>query len=242
MERWPSGRRRLPAKQVWVFPTVGSNPTLSASFVPVAQLDRAIDCGSIGREFKSPRAHQVFGMFKLKLENLKKEKVVHINEELDWKFLELDGESYPYSEPIRVRIEASFLKGRIYVSGRVETVVIHPCDRCLEPVHLKINGRIEAFYIPEEKKSKQDRLEKSVELVELDNSFLYNPQDDFVDLEDRVIEAMVIEIPLKVLCKEGCKGLCPYCGVNLNEYPDHMCMHSSKEESPFAVLKDKFKN
>ncbi len=242
MERWPSGRRRLPAKQVWDFPTVGSNPTLSAIFVPVAQLDRAIDCGSIGREFKSPRARQVFYMLKLKLETLKHEKTVQIEEKLDWNFLELEGESYPYSEPVRVRIEASFLRGRIGVTGSVETVVIHPCDRCLEPVYLKINGKIDALYLPEEKKIKQKRFEKSIELTELDNSFFYNPQDEFIDLEDRVIEAIVIEIPIKVLCKEDCKGLCPYCGINLNEHPDHVCEHGSKKASPFAVLKDKFKN
>jgi len=183
----------------------------------------------------------VFCVLKLKLETLKHEKSVQIDENLDWKFLELEGESYPYSEQVKVRMEASFSQGRVAVSGLVKTVVVHPCDRCLEPVHLKINGKIDALYLPEEKKFRQKHFEKSVELTELDNSFFYNSQDEFIDLEDRVIEAIIIEIPIKVLCKEDCKGLCPYCGLNLNDHPDHVCEHVIKEKSPFAILKNKFK-
>jgi hypothetical protein len=59
-ERWPSGRRRLPAKQVWrEFLHRGFESLPLRQRVPVAQLDRAPDCGSGGREFKSPRARQL---------------------------------------------------------------------------------------------------------------------------------------------------------------------------------------
>jgi uncharacterized protein len=42
------------------------------------------------------------------------------------------------------------------------------------------------------------------------------------------------------LCKPDCKGLCPHCGINLNEHPDHVCDYEEdKTESPFYVLKKK---
>ncbi len=178
-------------------------------------------------------------MLKLKLDALKHEKTFRIEESLDWKNLELNGESYPYFKPVAVKIEATFSRGRIDVKGSVNTGIIHPCDRCLEPVYLEINGKVDALYLPEDKKTKY--VEKSVELTELDNTFYYNPNDELIDLEDRVIEAIVIEVPIKVLCSEDCKGLCPYCGINLNKHPDHVCPHLEKKESPFAILKEKFK-
>ncbi len=41
--------------------------------------------------------------------------------------------------------------------------------------------------------------------------------EEVFDLFPRVREAMILEIPIKVLCREDCKGLCPKCGANLNE-------------------------
>ncbi len=178
-------------------------------------------------------------MLKLKLEALKHEKNLHMEEIFDWEILELNGESYPYFKPVEIVLDASFSRGRINVDGSVKTGIIHPCDRCLEPVYLEINGKIEALYLPQQKK--QTYVEKSVELTELDNTFYYDPTAEFLDLEERVVEAIVIEVPIKVLCREDCKGLCPYCGINLNEHPDHVCPQKTKERSPFAVLKDKFK-
>ena len=57
-ERWPSGRRRSPAKGVWgLNPIEGSNPSFSAMFfAPVAQLDRVSGYEPEGREFESLRA------------------------------------------------------------------------------------------------------------------------------------------------------------------------------------------
>ena len=178
-------------------------------------------------------------MLKLKIDALKHEKTLHLEEVLNWKELELDGESYPYFKPVAVKIEATFSKGRISVSGNVTTGIIHPCDRCLEPVYLDINGKIEALYLPQSEKPKY--VEKSVELTDLESTFYYSPNDEFIDLEERIVEAIIMEVPIKVLCSEDCKGLCPYCGINLNKHPDHVCPHLQKEDSPFAVLKEKFK-
>ena len=178
-------------------------------------------------------------MLKLKIDALKHEKILHVEELLDWKELELNGEKYPYFKPVNVNLEAAFSRGRINVSGTVSTGIIHPCDRCLEPVYLEINGKIEALYLPQGKKPKY--VEKSVELTDLESTFYYSASDEYIDLEERVLEAIVIEIPIKVLCSEDCKGLCPHCGINLNKYPDHVCPYLERKESPFAVLKEKFK-
>jgi len=181
----------------------------------------------------------VLEMLKIKLESLKHNKIVRIKESLDWKGIDLEGEFYPYDKPVDVNLKCELFQSRLEVSGFVKTVVIHPCDRCLKPVYLEIDGKVDALYLPKEKNP--GHFEKNVELISLDNTFYYDQHEEFIDVEDRIVEAIVVEIPIKVLCKEDCKGLCPYCGINLNDHPDHVCEQKSGKISPFSVLNGKFK-
>lgn len=50
------------------------------------------------------------------------------------------------------------------------------------------------------------------------------PEDAHIDLEPLVHEYLTLEIPIRPLCREDCKGLCPECGENLNE---RICEHQS---------------
>jgi uncharacterized protein len=54
-------------------------------------------------------------------------------------------------------------------------------------------------------------------------SGLILPENGQLDLSPLVREYMLLEIPINPICKNDCKGLCPICGENLNEYPhDHV--------------------
>jgi len=41
--------------------------------------------------------------------------------------------------------------------------------------------------------------------------------EDFVDLTANMREDIILELPQRALCAEGCKGLCPHCGKDLNK-------------------------
>ncbi len=56
-----------------------------------------------------------------------------------------------------------------------------------------------------------------------------------LDLADAMREYALLEMPMLPLCREDCKGLCPECGVNLNEAPDHS--HEAEEDDRLAALK-----
>ena len=45
----------------------------------------------------------------------------------------------------------------------------------------------------------------------------FTDQDNSIDIEPILQEFLILETPLKKLCMENCKGLCPSCGCNLNE-------------------------
>ena len=48
---------------------------------------------------------------------------------------------------------------------------------------------------------------------------------DYLEIDQDVREKILLNFPMKVLCKPGCKGLCPNCGVNLN-YQECKCQQA----------------
>lgn len=60
-------------------------------------------------------------------------------------------------------------------------------------------------------------------------SELILPEDANIDLEPLVREYLLIELPISPICSPGCKGLCPVCGLNLNEEP-HVHQDEDEEE------------
>jgi uncharacterized protein len=62
--------------------------------------------------------------------------------------------------------------------------------------------------------------------------------DREVDLTGPATDELALSMPPAPVCREGCKGLCPICGTDLNEDPCDG--HGEESDSPFAVLRDLF--
>ncbi len=133
-------------------------------------------------------------------------------------------------------------KDEIFVSGTVECQFEDICYRCLKPTTEKIKGAIEAIYIYG---NENDTINKENELESLENVIYYVGSE--IDLFDRVIEALITAMPQRFLCGENCKGLCPFCGEDLNKNPTHVCESAEnfEQESAFSklsALKESFNN
>jgi uncharacterized protein len=100
----------------------------------------------------------------------------------------------------------------IRVVGSLKTDLEILCARCLEPVHYPIQREFDLLYRPAGSDIGED---KEVELDDKDAAISYY-EGDGVELDDLLREQVLLEVPLKTLCKEDCKGLCPHCGTNLN--------------------------
>ena len=124
-------------------------------------------------------------------------------------------------------------KDEIFVNGTVECQVEDLCYRCLKPTTETIKGIIEATYVYGHE---NDTMKKEKELESLENVIYYVGSE--IDLFERVIEALIIAIPPRFLCDEKCKGLCPFCGEDLNENPNHVCepAEAFEEETFFSKL------
>jgi len=119
----------------------------------------------------------------------------------------------------------------IRVNGKLRTRLELPCARCLESVNYDVNRNFDLLYRPQE--SDAGREELSVTAAEAEVSYY---QGDGLLLDDVVREQVLLAVPLKVTCREDCKGLCPHCGKNLNV---EECSCAEPVEDPrWTALKD----
>jgi uncharacterized protein len=105
------------------------------------------------------------------------------------------------------------------------------CARCLESVPQEIAREFELLYRPLGADAGRDEL--SVTDAEAEIGYY---QGEGILLEDVLREQVLLALPLKVICREDCKGLCPHCGKNLNQ---EQCSCAVPADDPrWAALKD----
>jgi uncharacterized protein len=119
----------------------------------------------------------------------------------------LDGLEFSLDEPLRVRGRLSESgPGRLYWHGEIRTGVTAACRRCLAQVRMPVTAEIRAVF--------------TTHPADDDASvYAIDPATGMVDLAPVVREELVLVVPEYVLCREGCRGLCPRCGKDLNEGP-----------------------
>ncbi|HEX8817225.1 MAG TPA: DUF177 domain-containing protein [Terriglobales bacterium] len=99
----------------------------------------------------------------------------------------------------------------IRLAGALATSLELPCARCLEPVAQKVDRKFDLLYRPLGSDAGKEEL--SVTGAEAEVGYY---QGNGLSLEDVLREQVLLALPLKAICREDCKGLCPHCGKNLN--------------------------
>jgi uncharacterized protein len=122
-----------------------------------------------------------------------------------------EGEAYRVVEPVELEFDLHKDKDRFRLEGRVRTVLELACSRCLEPFRLPVDAAVDLRYLPESERASDD--EKEVAEEDVDISFY---RDDEIDLSELLREQFYLALPMKPLCRDDCRGLCPQCGVNRN--------------------------
>ena len=144
--------------------------------------------------------------------------------------VEQEGDAYRVVAPVRVDLEIHKDKDRFRLTGTAQTELELACGRCLEPFRMPFESQLDVRYLPATELSTED--EREVAEEDLDTSYY---RDDQIDLNELLREQFYLALPMKPLCSEGCKGLCPTCGTNRNRA---MCTCTGGWEDPrFAVLK-----
>lgn len=119
------------------------------------------------------------------------------------------GSDLRFEGPVSVRLDAHEAgSGEVIVRGRVRGVLLEECRRCLSPIRRPLNQELIVVYTPVDELAdgeyESDVRELPYDIVEL-------------NLGDAVREELMLDVDRYVVCRPDCRGLCPVCGVNLNE-------------------------
>lgn len=142
-----------------------------------------------------------------------------------------DGEC-SFNAPLQIEITAGREYDHYRVEGKIKVPVQMECSRCVCSFERIVNSRFTIFFREGAQwGQEQDELELNEQDL-ISGSF----SGDEIDLSPEIADQVVLEIPVKPLCNDKCKGLCSFCGVDLN----HTSCNCGLEhkESKFAALKD----
>ncbi len=122
-----------------------------------------------------------------------------------------EGGGFRVIAPVELGFDIHKAKAQFRLVGRVRTTLELSCGRCLEPIRLPVDSSFDVRYHPQSESATDT--EHEVEDADLDDAFY---RDDQIDLDELIQEQMYLTLPMKPLCRDDCKGLCPECGTNLN--------------------------
>lgn len=118
--------------------------------------------------------------------------------------LDVNGEEYVFQEPVNVVLEAVNTGKSLFIKGNISSTLKVSCSRCLKEMPYKLNLQFEDEWIPIEYAKPGD-----------EDSALIFEKDEFT-IDDRIIEHILVSLPMRFVCSEQCKGLCPICGIDQN--------------------------
>ena len=119
--------------------------------------------------------------------------------------------------PLTVALRAQQIGDIVEIEGNISTTVRLNCARCLQPFEMPLNSNFTLTYSQKETPPEQSNLsQEEIELTAEEMGLIYY-QGEEINLQNEIQEQVVLALPIRALCKPGCKGLCPKCGADLNE-------------------------
>jgi uncharacterized protein len=142
-----------------------------------------------------------------------------------------EGDAFRVTSPVDLSFDVDRQEnGRYRVAGRVKGALELACSRCLDAFSHPVDAEFDLRYVPRTENVGDGETE--VEEDDLSTAFY---TDDQIDLGQIVTEQFQLALPMKPLCRDECKGLCPQCGTNLN---NGSCACNTKwSDSRFEALR-----
>ena len=108
---------------------------------------------------------------------------------------------------LQCNLNSKKIKNGYFLKGYIVNNIIYNCDRCLDSFHKNNQISIELT------------LTKNIQNINSENyDFIYfSEKINEINIKYNIIEVLLSEYPIKILCHDECKGLCLQCGKNLNK-------------------------
>lgn len=141
----------------------------------------------------------------------------------------LGSEEVSIVSPVKAHLEVAKAHSEVIVAGNLSTDLELECSRCLKKYKHVMDVPVHVVYHPMEEIG-TDRHELKDD--EMDTGFY---QGEELDLQELIREQIMLNIQMKPLCDENCKGICSQCGTDLNT--DTCSCETKKIDSRLEVLK-----
>ncbi|TYB31948.1 MAG: DUF177 domain-containing protein [Candidatus Mcinerneyibacterium aminivorans] len=117
------------------------------------------------------------------------------------------------TDPVSVDLKV-YESNQIFVlRGKMDVTYSLNCSRCL--TRFEREETLDLFLVFKYENTRNKNVkEKEIDEDEINVIFI---EQSVIDITEYIINEIMLNIPIKVLCKEDCKGLCPICGTDLNE-------------------------
>ena len=164
------------------------------------------------------------------IESLKPEPL-HIQHVYGIEDLKFQHEDAFLEEPVSTDFILTHKEKDLRVEGIVRTAIRYQCSRCLKPCTHALDASFTLFYLPQAEWKKDEEVELKYE------DMVIGYYDGIrLDVDLMVLEQIELALPMKFICREDCRGLCPSCGADLNEGSCSCKVDTT--DSRLAVLKD----
>jgi uncharacterized protein len=118
--------------------------------------------------------------------------------------------SVPEGAPVELDLRLEAVMEGVLVTGSASAELAGECARCLEPIDDVIDVRFQELFVYDDQDYSSGEDDGVSKL-----------EDDLLDLEPLLRDAVVLALPFQPLCEDDCPGLCPDCGARLKDDPDH---------------------
>jgi uncharacterized protein len=127
-----------------------------------------------------------------------------------------------FQEKVQVDVDLEKTSNHLYLKAAIQTTGMFQCDRCVEEFEKKLNTSYTMLYVYD-----------AIDAAKYEESQVQvlSPDATYIDLTQDVREVVMLAVPMKLLCRENCRGLCPRCGTNWN-YGKCTC---HEEQSDFTL-------
>jgi uncharacterized protein len=129
----------------------------------------------------------------------------------------------PAGDVIEVDMRLESVTEGILLSAEIYAIAKGECIRCLDPVEIEVERRIQELYRYEptaDKGGKRNKKSVKVEEDDLDSDEELWLDGNVLNLEIPIRDAIVLDLPVNPLCSQTCQGLCPDCGEKWENLPD----------------------
>ena len=116
----------------------------------------------------------------------------------------------PEGSQVQLDLRLEAVMDGVLVTGTATADLEGECARCLDPISETTEVTFQELYVYTEHQTPHDEDDEVSRL-----------QDDLIDLEPQLRDAVVLALPFQPLCEDDCPGLCIECGARLADDPDH---------------------